>query len=388
MVDFFEYRLRTRVLYKAGLVREINNEVEGLGCSRAFIVGDEGLRRAGLIDIVREGLEPRVEIVGVFTDVPSDSAVGTVERAAAQVRSSAADVIIAVGGGSPIDTAKAVRILLTEGGDLRTYEGANVLTRPMLPMIAIPTAAGTGSEVTWAAVIHDEEAHIKLLFVSPLLAPDLAVLDPEMTRSLPPHLTAATGMDALSHAIEAFVGTGNNPITDSLALQAIDMISNNLRAATLSGDDMDARGQMLVASCIAGIAFSSGIYGSNVGIIHAMSHSIAVVKQIHHGTLNAILMPHGMRFNQVAVPNRYARIARAMGVNAGGRPEADVIEDGISSVAALAADCGLPARLRDVGVPLDALPSIAEAATVEGTIYTNPRAATAEDILAVLEQAW
>ena len=388
MVDFFEFQLRTRVLYKPGLVREMSNEVEAMGARRAFIVTDKGVEQAGLLDRVRDSLQSPLEVVGTFTDVPADSEVTTVEQAAAQAREAQADLIIGVGGGSPIDTAKAVRILLSEGGNLHDYEGANLLTRPLLPMIAIPTTAGTGSEVTWASVIRDEAAGVKLLFVSPVLAPDLAVLDPEMTRTLPPHLTAATGIDALSHAIEALVGTGNNPITDSLALQAIDMISNHLRDATFTGDDMEARGQMLVASCIAGVAFSSGFQGGNVGIVHAAAHSIGAAFHVHHGSLIAILLPHGMRFNSVVVPNRYSRIARAMGVNAGGRPEDDVIEDGAAAVSALAAECGLPIRLRDVGVPEDALPAMAEATIVEGSMFTNPRLASYEEALDMLRAAW
>jgi alcohol dehydrogenase len=388
MVDFFEFQLGTRVLYKPGLVRDIGNEVEGLGVRRAFIVADEGVAQAGLLEQVRAGLEASAEVVGVFTDVPADSKVATVERAAAQARAAGADVIVGVGGGSPNDTPKAGRILLSEEGDLRDYEGANVLTRPLAPMIAIPTTAGTGSEVTWAAVIYDERDGIKLLFVSPTLAPSLAVLDPEMTLTLPPRLTAATGIDALSHAVEAFVGTGNNPVTDSLALQAIDMISNNLRAATFAGDDIEARGQMMVASCIAGIAFSSGIYGANVGIAHAMAHAVGAAFHAHHGTLIAILLPHAMRFNSAAVPNRYSRIARALGVNAGGRPEDDVIEDGIAAVSALAAECGLPTRLRDVDVPEDAIPALAEATIVEGSIFTNPRPASLDEAIEVLRAAY
>ncbi|HWQ13010.1 MAG TPA: iron-containing alcohol dehydrogenase [Roseiflexaceae bacterium] len=386
MNDYFEFQLRPRVLYKPGLVREVGEEIARLGVRRAFVVADAGVERAGLLEPVRAGMAEHVELAGVFTDVPANSSVRAVERGAALARESGADVIVAVGGGSPIDTAKAMRILLTEGGALLDYQGYNLLSRPLTPMVVIPTTAGTGSEVTSWAVIRDEDAATKMPFSSPFLAPDLAVLDPELTRTLPPRLTAATGMDALTHAIESFVGTNANPITDSLALQAIDMISNNLRAAVHSGADLDARGNMLVASCIAGIAFSSG--GGSLGIVHAIAHSVGGVFEVHHGTANAIVLPHGMRFNSAVVPNRYVRIARAMGVNAGGRPEQDVIEDGIAAVAQLAADCGLPARLRDVGVPEDALPAIADAALGDAAIFTNPRPATIEDILEVARAAW
>jgi alcohol dehydrogenase len=218
------------------------------------------------------------------------------------------------------------------------------------------------------------------------LAPNLAVLDPKLTISLPPDLTSATGMDALTHAIEAFVGTNANPVSDSLALQAIDMISNNLRGATYSGGDLEARSQMLIASCIAGIAFSSG--GGSLGVVHALSHAVGGAFDVHHGTANAILLPHGMRFNSTAMVNRFARIARAMGVNAGGRAEEDVIVDGIEAVRSLAADCLLPTRLRDVGVPEDALPALAEAAIGDAAIFTNPRPISAADALGLLRAAW
>jgi alcohol dehydrogenase class IV len=385
MVDFFEFQLRPRVLYKAGLAGAIGHELAHLGGRRALLVTDEGVMHAGLLDHVRAGLAGSVEIAGVFSQVPPNSSVAAVERGAAYAQQCGADLIVAVGGGSPIDTAKAMRILLTEGGRLHDYEGSHLLARPLVPMVAVPTTAGTGSEVTPSAVIRDEQARRKLAFSSVILAPDLAILDPEMTRTLPPDMTAATGMDALVHAIESFVGTNANPISDSLALQAIDMISNNLRDATYS-EDLEARGNMLLASCIAGIAFSSG--GGGLGIVHAITYAVGGTFDLHNGTANSIVLPYGMQFNSVAVPNRFARIARAMGVNSGGRPEEDVIADGIDAVRLLAADCGLPTRLREAGVPEDALPALAEAALGDGAALTNPRPATYEDLLEVVRAAW
>jgi alcohol dehydrogenase len=384
MIDFFEFQSPTRVLYKAGLASELAHEVGRLG-SRALLVADQGVAAAGLLDQIRAGLG-NVEVVGVFTDVPSNSSIAVVERGVAQARECGADILVALGGGSPIDTAKAMRILLTEGGSLDDYQGYNIIERPLIPLVAIPTTAGTGSEVTSWAVIRDERAHLKLHLSSVFLAPNLAVLDPKLTISLPPDLTSATGMDALTHAIEAFVGTNANPVSDSLALQAIDMISNNLRGATYSGGDLEARSQMLIASCIAGIAFSSG--GGSLGVVHALSHAVGGAFDVHHGTANAILLPHGMRFNSTAMVNRFARIARAMGVNAGGRAEEDVIVDGIEAVRSLAADCLLPTRLRDVGVPEDALPALAEAAIGDAAIFTNPRPTSAADALGLLRAAW
>lgn len=386
MIDFFEFQLRPRVLYKTGLVGELSHEIAALGARRALIVADEGVARAGLIDRVQAGIAGAVEVAGVFADVPPNSSVTVVERGAQYARERGADLLVAVGGGSPIDTAKAIRILLSHGGHLHDYEGYNLLTRPLVPMVAIPTTAGTGSEVTAWAIIRDEETHVKLAFASPFLAPDLAVLDPEMTRTLPPHLTAATGMDALTHAIEAFVGTNANLIGDSLALQAIDLIANYLRTATYSGDDLDARGRMLIASCTAGIAFSSG--GGSLGVVHALAHAVGGAFDVHHGTANAILLPYGMQFNSIAVPTRYARIARALGVNVGGRAEEDVIADGVAAARALASDCGLPTRLRDVGVSEEALPALAETALGDAALFTNPRPASTDDLIDIMRAAW
>ena len=384
--DFFEFTLQPRIMYKAGLVREIGTELDTLGAKRAFIVADAGIIQAGLLGTITESIAGSIEIVGIFTDVPANSSVGAVERCAALAREAQADIIIGIGSGSPIDTAKAMRILLTEGGKLLDYQGYNLLTRSLIPMIAIPTTAGTGSEVTSWAVIRDEEQGTKMAFASPYLGPDLALLDPELTLSLPPRLTAATGMDALTHAIESFVGQNANPITEILGLQAIDIISNNLRAATHTGHDLEARGQMLIAACIAGMAFSSG--GGSLGVVHALAHSLGGVYEIHHGTANSILLPHGMHFNSEAVPNRFARIARAMGVNAGGRNEQDVITDGIDAVQALAVDCNLPIRLRDAGIPNDQFAMIAELSISDPAVYTNPRIVQLEDAIAILEAAW
>lgn len=384
MPDFFEFQIRPRVLYRQGLVDELGHEFAQRRERRVLIVSDQGVQQAGLLDRVMAGIGNGAEVVGLFCDVPANSSVAAVERGAAYAREVGATLIVAVGGGSPIDTAKAMRIILTEGGTLRDYEGYNLLQRPLVPMVAIPTTAGTGSEVTPFAVIRDDQARLKLTFASPYLAADLAVLDPELTRALPAQLTAATGMDALTHAIEAFVSREANNISDALALQAIDLISNNLRAATYAPDDMFARGQLLVGSCMAGMAFASSL----LGVVHAMAHAIGGSFPVHHGLLNAILLPYGMRYNSVAVPNRYSRIARAMGVNAGGRSEEHVIEDGIQAVMALSAGCKLATRLRDVGLAAEHLPELAETALTDAAIFTNPRETTAEDLLELLHMAW
>lgn len=384
MQEFFEFGIGSRVLYKLGLASELGPIIDELGAQRIFVVADKGVVSAGLLAPVLDGLRGNAEIVGVFDSVPANSSVAKVMEGAQAAIAAEADLIVAMGGGSPIDTAKAIRIILTNGGQLLDYQGYNVIPARLTPMIAIPTTSGTGSEVTPYAMIRDEDQDLKLSFTSRYLVPDVAILDPLLTRSLPPTLTAATGIDALSHAIETFVSTENNPFSNGLALTAIDLIANNLRDAVQSGNDIDARGHMLIAACMAGMACANSYFG----VIHALAHAIGGKFHVHHGTAISIFMPVGMRFNSAVVPDRYVRIARAMGVNAGGRSDKEVIADGIGAVATLALDCGLPARLRDVGVPEDALSELAEIALLDGAIYHNPRVATAAELLEMLKETW
>jgi alcohol dehydrogenase len=384
MQEFFEFGLRARVQYKAGLARELGSLAQELAAERVFIVADKGVVAAGLLEPVLAGIEGFAEVVGIYDNVPPNSSLATVNEATEAARAARADLLIALGGGSPIDTAKGMRILLTLGGEIPQYEGYNTIIQPLTPMIAVPTTAGTGSEVTVVAVIKDEDENRKISLASRYLMPDIAVLDPELTLTLPPRLTAATGMDALSHAIEAYVSTENNPFSDSLALASIDVIANHLRDAVHEGSNLEARSQMLLASCMAGVACSNSWFG----VVHAISHAIGAHYPVHHGTLNSIILPYGMEFNAPVVPERYVRIARAMGVNAGGRSDEEVIADGISAVKNLAADCGLPLRLRDVEIPESALPELAALSRVEAAMFWNPRDATEEDLLNLLRQMW
>ncbi|MBA3470689.1 MAG: iron-containing alcohol dehydrogenase [Herpetosiphonaceae bacterium] len=385
MQDFFEFRLTPRVMYKSGLAFDMSAELATLGGTKAFIVTDAGVLKSGLVDRVREAISAVIEVVGVYSDVPPNSSVRVVEAAAAEAKAVGADILVAIGGGSPLDTAKGMRIILTEGGNLLDYEGVNVLERPLVPMVAIPTTAGTGSEATNFAVIKDDDNHVKLSFTSPYLAPELAILDPQMTATLPAHLAAATGMDALTHAVEAYVSVEHEPMSDALALGAIEMVSNYLREAThQGGDNENARGQMLIASAMAGIAFTNAY----VGAVHALAHATGGHFPVHHGLANSIFLPHVIVFNAPAEPERYSRIGRAFGVNTGGRSREEVIGDLVAAITQLALDCDLPIRLRDAGVPEDALEMLAEQAFGDGALYHNPLPATAEDLLGILRAAW
>ncbi|EFO79061.1 iron-containing alcohol dehydrogenase [Oscillochloris trichoides DG-6] len=384
MQEFFEFGIGTRVLYKPGLAHELGTVIEELGAQRPFIIADKGVVGAGLLDPILNGINAQYAAVGLFDAVPANSSVDVVMECAAIAKAAEADLIVAIGGGSPLDTAKAVRIILTFEGHLLDYQGYNVISDRLIPMIAVPTTSGTGSEVTPYAVIRDAEQDLKLSFASRYLLPDVAVLDPLLTCTLPPMLTAATGIDALSHAIETFVSTENTPFSDGMALEAIRLISTHLRTAVQQGEDMEARSQMLIAACMAGMACANSYFG----VIHAMAHAVGGKFHVHHGTAISICMPHGMRYNSSVAPARYLRIAEALGVSREGRSDAEVIAAGIAAVAALAHDCGLPSRLRDVGVPTEALTDLAATAVIDGAIFHNPREASEEEVLALFQAAW
>jgi alcohol dehydrogenase class IV len=381
----FEFQVRPRVVYGPGTVREVGFEAEKIGGTRALIVTDQVLRGVGMVDRVADGLSgSSVALVGIFDKVPPNSEVQVVERGAALARELGSDILIALGGGSVMDTAKGMNLLLSEGGSLLDYEGAGLLSRPLGPMIAIPTTAGTGSEVTMFALIKNDAQGLKLAFNSPYLMPDVALLDPELTLSLPPGLTAATGMDALTHAIEAYVSLYAEPISDALALHAIRMIAANLHQAVVHGDDLEARGSMLLAANMAGMAFSNAL----LGIVHAIAHACGGRFGLAHGLANSILLPYGMEFNLGEAAARYAGVAAALGVETSGLNDEAAGRAGIAAVRQLSRDCGLPQRLSQVGVERSGFAQMAQDALGDASLIANPRAPEAEDIVVLYEQAY
>ena len=388
--EFFEFYNPTKIVYGQDIASDFKAELDSLGIGKYLIVSDRIISDLGLTRRVLDGLESTgIEVTGEFLDVPQDSGVTTVNSCAKQAKKSGAEGLIAIGGGSVIDTAKAANILITEGGDLvEDHSGAQTLTRPLKPLVVVPTTAGTGSEATMVAVIYDEENKVKMSFTDKYLLPSLAVLDPEMTRSLPPSLTASTAMDALTHAIEAYVGMQWSPVSDAFATGAIDLIFTNIVRATEHGDDLEARGALLVASTMAGVAFSH----SMVGCVHGMAHSLGGIYRVPHGVANAILLPHGMEYNFEEVKGKLAKLAPIMGEEIAGVSMDDAAKKAIEAVRKLTGILNkmgaLPLRLREVGVSKDKLSEIAEATVMDGTSFYNPREVIAEDILVHLKNAY
>ncbi|MEJ2101908.1 MAG: iron-containing alcohol dehydrogenase [Desulfobacterales bacterium] len=362
----FNYFGPTKVIFGAGSVSELPIEVSAFG-KKAVLVTDEGLMATGLVEQVQEKLGELM--VYTYADVPADSGMEVVDQGAREALSAGADVIVSLGGGSVIDTAKAMSIVMNEGGSIRDFQGLQMLTRPQIPHIAVPTTAGTGSEVTSAAVIFDQEQGQKILVFEYFITPRVAILDPKITASLPPQLTAATGMDAMTHAVESYVSLQRNPISDAAALHAIRLIVNYLPLAVSNGSDLSARGQMQVAALLAGWAFSNAM----VGLAHAMAHSLGAVCRIPHGLANALILPQVMRYNQTEVPELMMDIAAAMGISieeldtlAAGKAAADKMEGFLKQI-------GLTERLKDLGVKPEALKQCAELSMSDGSIVYNPK---------------
>jgi len=388
--DFFEFYSPTKVVYEDGVASDLKPELDIIGIQKYFVISDHIINDLGLIQKVADGLEDAgCEVVGKYLDVAQDARLNDVQTCAEAVKSSGAEGIISIGGGSVIDTAKAVNILFSVGGDLvEDYSGAHTLTRPLSPHVVIPTTAGTGSEVTFVAVIYDEENKEKLAFPDKYLMPNLAVLDPEMTVSLPPKMTAATGMDALTHAIEAYVGIQAAPFSDAFALGAIELIMKNLVTATENGEDIEARGAMLIAATMAGIAFTH----SMCGCVHGMAHATGGLYRVPHGIANAIFLPFGMEYNFEEITEKLARLAPVMGEDVSGGSEEEAAGKAIEAVRKLTANLNklgaLPLKLSEVGVPEDGLADIAEGALNDGTSFYNPREVDPDELLPFIQRAY
>jgi alcohol dehydrogenase class IV len=378
----FNYFAPTKVIFGVGSIAELPMEVGLLG-KKAFLVTDQGLIETGLVDEVKKKMGGI--LAGVYADVPQDSGMEVVDRGAERALSAGADVIVSLGGGSVIDTAKGMCIVVKEGGSFKEFQGMQMLTRPQTPHVVIPTTAGTGSEVTSGAVVMDKEQGQKIIIFEYFNTPRVAVLDPRMTEKLPPNLTASTGMDALTHAVESYVSQQRNPISDAAALHAIRLIARYLSSAVENGSDLTARGQMQIAALLAGWAFSNAM----VGLVHAMAHSLGAVTATPHGLANAMLLPHVMRYNCDEVEELTADIAGAMGVPVEGMDGRQAAEAAIHAIEALIAKIRLPRRLRDIGIEKNVLEKCAELALADGSIVYNPKIVMeTEEVLSVYMKAY
>ena len=373
-VDLF--RIPTRILFGRGVALKVSEPLEQLGAKRVLVVTDPGVIKVGLVEPILERLRAAGVAYEVYDGVVPDPTVQDVDRCFERAKALGADALVAVGGGSSIDTAKMAAVLMTNGGSVLDYVGMDRVPKPAAPVVAIPTTAGTGAEITINSVIADPAQHKKLVIISPNATALFALEDPDMTRGLPPFLTAITGMDTLVHAIESFVNKNTYPMTQTLAIQAIRDAAWALPRAVKDGSDLEARERMLRAVVSASLAFSN----TRLGNVHAMALPLGGWCHLAHGTAVAVLLPHVMDLNRTAAPERFEAVGEAMGVGKDAKAA-------VTRTHHLIEEIGIPRRLSECGVTDDTIPLMAKDAIQSGNIAVNPRATTLADIEALYRAA-
>ena len=380
----YGFYIPTVTLMGIGAHKELGAQIKSLGGKKPFICTDKGITKVGLTEQIAELIRKDAGVEPVIFDEtipnPTDK---NVHDGLKIFKDKKCDMIISLGGGSSHDAGKGIGIVATNGGNIRNYEGVNKSTKPMPPFIAINTTAGTASEMTRFCIITDTDRKVKMAIVDWRVTPNLAINDPLLMAGMPPLLTAATGMDALTHAIEAYVSTIATPVTDACAMQAIDLISKYLRAAVANGQDMEARDRMAYAEYLAGMAFNN----ASLGHVHAMAHQLGGFYDLPHGVCNAILLPHVQQFNMIAKMSRFADIARAMGEPVDGLSEREAAKRALEAIRALSADVGIPSGLKELGVKEEDLPTMAENAQKDACGFTNPRCPKLVDVIEIYRSA-
>ena len=368
-----------RIIFGCGAIEQLSSVASGLGVRRPLVVTDPGVERCGLLARITNLLGKGSVGFAVFDRVEGNPTEASVYPGLDLYRSEDCDGVIALGGGSALDAAKAIRLKVTHKLPLEQYDdiknGGDVITADVPPMIAIPTTAGTGSEVGRSAVITLKATGRKTVIFSPHLIPSVAIADPEVTFELPPHLTAATGMDAMTHNLEAYLALGFHPMCDAIAIKGVEIASRNLPIAVRDGRNSEARTGMMAAAIMGAVAFQKGL-----GTVHSLAHPLSTVAGMHHGLTNAILLPHVMRFNLPVSRDRLADLAVALGVDTHGMGSEDAAIAAIAAIEKLNAKIGIPLRLRDAGVREEMIPIMVPLAMADGCRLCNPRPTTAEDM--------
>ena len=374
----------TDVHFGCGSLISLPEHVRSLKARKVFVVTDPGIRSSGILDGVTTVLQQAGVDFAIYDRVTADSGSDLIAEAVEQSRDFGADIVVGVGGGSALDTAKATAALATNPGTALDYVGLNKVTLRPLPTIAIPTTAGTGSEVSLWSVFTDDTRGLKVAIGGVQLYPTIALCDPELTTGLPSSLTASTGIDALAHAIECYTNKACQPISAALALGAIELIGRHLRRATFNGDDREARYAMLLASTMAGIAMNS----TRLGLAHALAMPLGSWDlKIPHSIAIAVTLPHVMQFNCAAAPERFADVARALGQQVERSPVQEAAACAVSAVSSLVAAIGIPGGLSACSLRERHVPAVVDEAMKSGNVAVNPRAAGREDVEKILRRA-
>jgi len=378
----FGFFIPTVNLMGVGASKETGAQVKALGAKKVLIVTDAGLFKLGVADQIKASIEEAGVQAVIFPGAEPNPTDKNVSDGYKAYQDNKCDGIVSLGGGSSHDCAKGIG-LVSNGGNIRDYEGINKSTKPMPPFVAINTTAGTASEMTRFCIITNTDTHVKMAIVDWRVTPNISINDPVLMVGKPPALTAATGMDALTHAVEAYVSTIATPITDACALMACKLIAENLRAAVANGSDLDARDKMAYAEFLAGMAFNN----ASLGYVHAMAHQLGGFYNLPHGVCNAILLPAVENFNLISSLKRFADIAAAMGENIEGLSDRDAADVAIAAIKKLSADIGIPAGLAEIGVKEQDFEVMAKNAMKDACSFTNPRIATLKDIIGIFAAA-
>ncbi len=379
------FRTTRRILFGIGSAEKIGAEAQLLKAKKALIVTDPGITRCGLVSAVEKPLQSAGISAAVFDGVEPDPKIEVVEKGLEAARREKADLIIGFGGGSSLDIAKVTSALATNPGKVESYLGIDLIPNPGMPLILVPTTAGTGSEVTPIAILSDTREKLKKGVVSPYLFPEVAILDPKLTVALPSSVTAFTGMDALTHAIESYISLNATDMTDLLAFRAMELISRNLRVAYAHGENLAVRSKMLEGSLLAGMAFAN----AGVAAVHAFAYPLGGEFHIAHGLANTLMLPYLMRYNIIGCPGKFRQMAGAFGERVEALSELDAAEAAVRFVERLSDDLRVPRKLRAVGIPESAIPGLADSAMkVTRLLVNNPRKITPQDAVAIYQAAY
>nr|WP_320024711.1 iron-containing alcohol dehydrogenase [uncultured Acetobacterium sp.] len=366
-----------------GSVNEVGVQAKALGLKKALIVTDAGMEKMGIADQIKEIIEEAGLKVVIFAGAQPNPTDINVHDGLAIFKENKCDLIVSLGGGSSHDCAKGIGMVAGNGGHIRDFEGVNKSKKAMKPLIAINTTAGTASEMTRFCIITNTDTHVKMAIVDWRCTPTISVNDPVLMMGMPPALTAATGMDALTHSVEAYMSTIATPVTDSAALMSIKLIGENLRQAVANGQNFEARNNMAYAQFLGGMAFNN----ASLGFVHGMAHQLGGFYDLPHGVCNAILLPHVQRFNLNSNPKRLADIAVALGENIDGLSVRDAAEKGLDAIIQLSRDIDIPSGLAELGAKEEDFKLMAENAMKDACSATNPRQAKLEDVIQIFKNA-
>ena len=365
-------------------LKEVPSFIKENNFKKALIVTDKVLVQIGLVSKVTELLESNEIQYRIYDETKPNPTVKNVEDGLSILKQEECDFVISLGGGSPHDCAKGIALVATNGGSIKDYEGVNMSAKPQLPLIAINTTAGTASEMTIFSIITDEDRHVKMALVDKHMTPVMAVNDPMLMTAMPKSLTAATGMDALTHSIEAYVSTNATPVTDACAEKSIELITNYLKRAVDNGADLEARDMMAYAEFLAGMAFNN----ASLGYVHAMAHQLGGFYDLPHGVCNAILLPHVQEFNAKASADKLRKVASIMGVDVSNMTDEQGARACINAIKELSKSIGIPAGLKELGVKVEDFDILATNALKDACGLTNPIVATHEEIVQIFANAF